>query len=167
MSRQEQDRYIEVLRELREIRQSLPRETTVNKVFDKDFIYFAMSLFVPIGYGETDLIPRDSIAHPIVAWICWVIPIAMGGRIIWHRMTQRALHTGVKVVVAAAIAIGLFTAAFFALKSFVDRKNKDVQDEGARNLSTHVLPPLTENVILDNKRKQQNHYKFGDAFLWD
>ena len=147
MSRQEQDRYIEVLRELREIRKNLSEEPIAANVYSKDFIYFALSLFVPIGYGEVDVVPRDSIWHPVVGWICWAIPVYLFARIIWNRMSLKQTRPRVKVLVVLLMAVIFISGVTFALKSFVERKQNEEQEEVSRNLSPHVLPPLTENVM--------------------
>ena len=115
--------------------------------YSKDALYFVVSMFVPIGYGETDLIPHDSIWHPLIGWACWAIPVYMLCRMIRHWLTQRQSQAWIKNLVVTVIAGGFLVGAVFALVAFDTRKKNDVQEEVSRNITPTVYPPLTENVM--------------------
>lgn len=142
-----QDRYSEVLHELREMRKELKREQVVTGVYSKDFVYFAVSLFIPLGYGEVDLIPHESIAHPIVGWICWTIPVVIGLRWVWHWLSTKGMRRWVNIALVVVLGLGFCLGALLALKAWVNRRDQEEQEEVSRNLTYEVLPPLTENVM--------------------
>lgn len=143
LSRPEEDRQKEILREIREIRNGHPKESNPSTVYSKDFIYFVVSMFVPVGYGEVDLIPRDSIWHPVIGWVCWAIPAFFFCLILWNRISIRKIARFLVV----PIALVFISGAVLAIRSIVDRKDSEIQEEVFRNLSPHVLPPLTDNPM--------------------
>jgi len=143
VSRQEHDKYNEILRQLRDLQKGISEKPP--GAYSKDFIYFVVSLFFPQGYGEVDLFPRDSVSHPIVGWICWAIPLFPFCHILWNRLSSKPLF--VRTIVVVTISAGFLTLASFAINSFIDRQRQTEQEEVSRNLSPHVLPPITENVM--------------------
>ena len=146
----------EILKELRctrkdleKLRQEFAEEETEQNVYSKDFIYFAVSMFVPVGYGEVDLIPRDSLWHPIIGWICWFIPVYMGLRMLSHWLKGKRWNIPLNAgrLVVGALLIVYILGAISALRLWVERKHQGEQDDVARNLSIRVLSPLTENAL--------------------
>src|SRR5882762_215617 len=104
-------------------------------------------MFIPLGYGEVELIPHDSVWHPIVGWCCFAVPTFVASHIMWKRLAKIAIRKLYRIVAITMIASGFLGIAGLAINSFLAKQQESEQEEISRNLTAHVLPPLTENAM--------------------
>jgi hypothetical protein len=145
LSREEKQRYDALLHDYRELQKSIEEKST--RIYTKDFIYFVVSMLLPLGYGEVDLISRVSVWHVVFGWLCWAVPSFIGGQILWRWLASKKIIPSRRIIAITAIAIIFFGLATKSVLAFINRQQEEQQEEVKRNLVTSVLPPLTENVM--------------------
>lgn len=145
LSREEKQRYDELLQQYRELQQSIVEKPA--RIYTKDFIYFVVSMLLPLGYGEVDLISRASVWHVVFGWLCWAVPLFVACHILWRKLSSKQISLIWRLLVTTVIAMGFLGLATKSVSAFLNRQREEQQEEVKRNLVPSVLPPLTENIM--------------------
>ena len=115
--------------------------------YGRDLVLAIVFTCLPWGYGETELIPRENIWHPIVGWVLWAFPVAIGIHMIWMWLGSKNQSRSRRTAVVIALTGAFLFLATSSVKAFVGRQMQQEQNDVFEKLSARVELPAAGDVM--------------------
>jgi hypothetical protein len=119
--------------------------------YNRDTLFFLISFFIAMGWPELQLVPQASVAHPIIGWVLWAIPVFVGCHMLWIYFASKGRSVFWRVVYVVTIGIVFTALAVLSVRMFITEKAEaKIRDEQRDTFDNLHIAQRVPNGALQN-----------------